>query len=141
MKVAREARPFSDVAKAFRDTPGKIGLDHEKESAFFRLPDNLKDRYFKAEELMEELREAYLCPEDKEGLKERIKEAFRDFDARVDGCILTVERELPGDRYKDFNDELLGKEMTEKKAMGCDLDGDGAVETEESNEEKHRIHR
>ena len=141
MKVAREARPFSEVARAYRDTPGKIGLDHEKESAFFRLPDDVKDRYFKAEELTEELREAYLCPEDKEDLKERIREAFRDFDARVDGCILTVERELPGEMYKDFNDELLGKEMTEKKAMGCDLDGDGAVETEESNEERHRIHR
>ena len=141
MKVAREARPFSDVAKAYRDTPGKIGLDHEKEEAFFRLPDNLKLKYFEAEELTEDLREGYLCPEDKEELRARIKEAFRDFDAAVDSCILSIVRELPGERYKDFNDELLGKEMTERKAMGCDLDGDGAIETEESHEERHRFHR
>ena len=141
MKVAGEARPFSDVARAFRDTPGKIGLDHEKEEAFFRLPDYLKEKYFKAEDLTEDLREGYLCPEDKEDLRARIRQAYRDFDEAVDGCILTVERELPGEGYKDFNDELLGKEMTKRKAVGCDLDGDGAVETEESHEERHRYHR
>jgi hypothetical protein len=59
----------------------------------------------------------------------------------VDACIVHVERELPGEGYKDFNDELLGREMTERKAVGCDLDGDGAVETEESHEERHRYHR
>ena len=52
-----------------------------------------------------------------------------------------VEREIPADGYKDFNDELLGKEQTERKAVGCDLDGDGAVEPEESHEEKHKFHR
>ena len=141
MDIVKAERPYSDVAKAFRDTPGKIGLDHEKESAFFRLPDSLKQKYFEAEELTEDLREAYLCPEEKEDLRARIKEAYRDFDAAVDACIVDVERVLPAEGYKDFNDELLGKEMTERKAAGCDLDGDGAVETEESHEEKHRYHR
>ncbi len=59
----------------------------------------------------------------------------------VDDCILRVERILPADGYKDFNDELIAKDESAKKAVGCDLDGDGAVETEESNEEKHRFHR
>ena len=58
----------------------------------------------------------------------------------VDGLVIQVERELPSEGYKDFNDELIARD-TMKKAVGCDLDGDGAVETEESNEEKHRYHR
>ena len=58
----------------------------------------------------------------------------------VDACIISVARELPSEGYKDFNDELIGRD-TVKKAVGCDLDGDGAVETEESNEERHRYHR
>ena len=52
-----------------------------------------------------------------------------------------MERILPADGFKDFNDELIAKEESAKRAVGCDLDGDGAVETEESNEEKHRMHR
>ena len=141
MKVAREEKPHSDLAKAFRDTPGKIGLDHEKESAFFKLPEDVKKQYFAVEALTEDLREGYLCDEDKQDLRNRIKEGWRTFDAMVDACIVSVERELPGEGYKDFNDELLGRETSEKKAVGCDLDGDGAVETEESHEEKHRYHR
>ena len=141
MKVLQEENPASEAARAYRDTPGKIGVDHEKESAFFALPKEAKDQYFRVEELTEDLREGYLCDEDKADLRERIKEGWKAFDAMVDGYIAPVERILPGEGYKDFNDELLGKETLEKKAVGCDLDGDGAVETEESNEEKHRFHR
>ena len=141
MKVAKEEKPFSDVATAYRDTPGHIAVDHEKESAFFRLPEEIRKQYYAIEELTEDLRTGYLCEEDKEDLRERIREGYRAFNASVDGCIVRVERILPSEGYKDFNDELLGKETTERKAVGCDLDGDGAVETEESNEEKHRYHR
>ena len=141
MKVAREEKPFSDLAKAFKDTPGKIGLDHEKESAFFKLPEDVKKQYFAVEDLTEELREGYLSDEDKQDLRARIKEGWKVFDEMVDDLIVLVEREVPGEGYKDFNDELLGREGTEKKAVGCDLDGDGAVEPEESNEEKHKYHR
>ena len=141
MTVAKEMKPYSDVARAFRDTPGKIGVDHEKESAFFNLPQEVKEQYFKVEELREDLREGYLCQEDKDELKAQIAQGWRVFNEMVDACIVHVERELPGERYKDFNDELLGREMTERKAVGCDLDGDGAVETEESHEERHRYHR
>ncbi|MBQ2486230.1 MAG: toprim domain-containing protein, partial [Candidatus Methanomethylophilus sp.] len=141
MTVAKEMKPYSDVARAFRDTPGKIGVDHEKESALFRLPGHVKEQYFKVEGLQEDLREGYLCQEDKNELRAQIAQGWRVFNEMVDACIVHVERELPGEGYKDFNDELLGREMTERKAVGCDLDGDGAVETEESHEERHRYHR
>ena len=141
MNVVKEEKPDSALAKAYKETPGFIELDHEKESAFFKLPKEVKEQYFKVEELREDLREGYLCQEDKDELKAQIAQGFRVFNEMVDACIVHVERELPGEGYKDFNDELLGKEQTERKAMGCDLDGDGAVETEESHEEKHRYHR
>ena len=141
MTVAKELKPYSDVARAYKDTPGKIGVDHEKESALFRLPAHVKEQYFKVEGLQEDLREGYLCQEDKDELKAQIAQGWREFNEMVDACIVHVERELPGEGYKDFNDELLGRETTERKAVGCDLDGDGAVETEESHEERHRYHR
>ena len=141
MNVVKEEKPDSALAKAYKETPGFIELDHEKESAFFKLPKEVKEQYFKVEELREDLREGYLCQEDKDELKAQIAQGFRVFNEMVDACIVHVERELPGEGYKDFNDELLGKEQTERKAVGCDLDGDGAVETEESHEEKHRYHR
>ena len=141
MTVAKEMKPYSDVARAYKDTPGFIETDHEKESAFFKLPEEVKEQYFKVEELREDLREGYLCQEDKDELKAQIAQGWRVFNEMVDACIVHVERELPGERYKDFNDELLGRETTERKAVGCDLDGDGAVETEESHEERHRYHR
>ena len=61
----------------------------------------------------------------------------------VDDCIIRVDRLFPSEGYKDFNDELIAKETQgdERKAVGCDFDGDGEVEPEESNEEKHRYHR
>ena len=138
MTVAKEMKPYSEVARAYKDTPGFIETDHEKESAFFKLPEEVKEQYFKVEELREDLREGYLCQEDKDELKAQIAQGWRVFNEMVDACIVHVERELPGERYKDFNDELLGRA---KKAVGCDLDGDGAVETEESHEERHRYHR
>jgi len=141
MTVAKEMKPYSDVARAYKDTPGFIETDHEKESAFFKLPKEVKEQYFKVEGLREDLREGYLCQEDKDELKAQIAQGYRVFNEMVDACIVHVERELPGERYKDFNDELLGRETTERKAVGCDLDGDGAVETEESHEERHRYHR
>ena len=141
MTVAKEMKPYSDVARTYKDTPGFIETDHEKESAFFKLPKEVKEQYFKVEGLREDLREGYLCQEDKDELKAQIAQGYRVFNEMVDACIVHVERELPGEGYKDFNDELIGRETTERKAVGCDLDGDGAVETEESHEERHRYHR
>ena len=63
----------------------------------------------------------------------------------VDDCIIRVERVLPSEGYKDFNEELIAANSLDdrniKKAVGSDLDGDGQLETEESNEEKHKYHR
>ena len=140
MNIVKEEKPFHEIAKAFKDTPGKIGLDHEKESAFFKLPKEIQNQFFAMEELEEELRTGYLYDEDREALRTQLKEGYKVFDRMVDSCIVNVERILPSEGYKDFNDELRG-ETTTKKAVGCDLDGDGAVETEESNEEHHRIRR
>ena len=42
MTVAKEMKPYSDVARAYKDTPGFIETDHEKESAFFKLPKEVK---------------------------------------------------------------------------------------------------
>ena len=141
MNVVKEEKPYSEAARAYRETPGFIELDHEKESAFFKLPDEVKQQYKKVDDLREDLREGYLCQEDKDELRAQIAQGFRVFNEMVDACIVHVERELPGEGYKDFNDELLGREMTERKAVGCDLDGNGTVETEESHEERHRYHR
>lgn len=139
--AARAVKPYSEAATAFKNTPGRIGLDHEKESALFKLPEEVKKQYFETEELVEDLRTGYFCQEDKEELSARIKEGFRTFNSMVDDCVFHMERILPADGFKDFNDELIAKEESAKRAVGCDLDGDGAVETEESNEEKHRMHR
>ena len=141
MAVAKEEKPHSEAALAFKSTPGHIEVDHEKESAFFNLPQEVKEQYFKVEDLSEDLRTGYFCDEDKEDLRARIKDGYRTFFGMVDALVVRVERELPADGYKDFNDELIARESTAKRAVGCDLDGDGAVETEESNEEKHRYHR
>ena len=140
MNIVKEEKPFHENAKAFKDTPGKIGLDHEKESAFFKLPSEVKNQFFAMEELEEELRTGYLYDEDREALRTQLKEGYKVFDRMVDSCIVNVERILPSEGYKDFNDELRG-ETTTKKAVGCDLDGDGAVKTEESNEEHHKFRR
>lgn len=141
VKVASEEKPYSEVAAVFMNTPGKVGLDHEKESAFFKLPDEVQQQYFETEKLEDELRTAYLSEEDKEDCRKRIREGYRKFDGMVGGLVIRIERELPSEGFKDFNDELIARESTEKKAVGCDLDGDGQVETEESSEERHRYHR
>ena len=138
--IVREEKPYSDAARKFKDMPGFINADHEKEGAFFKLPEEVQKKYFEIEALSEDLRTGYLCQEDKDELKARISQGYREFNGMVDACIVNVEREIPSEGYKDFNDELIGRD-TVKKAVGCDMDGDGAVETEESNEERHRYHR
>ena len=64
--------------------------------------------------------------------------------AKTENADLRYEREIPREGFKDWNDQLLdetGEEETVKKAVGADIDGDGDVEVEESNEEKHHYHR
>jgi len=60
----------------------------------------------------------------------------------IDECIVNIEREVPSEGYKDFNDELIDRDNEQsRKAVGTDIDGDGDVEVEESFEEKHFRHR
>ena len=144
MNVAKAEKPYSEVALAYRNTPGHIEIDFEKGSAFNKLPKEVRQLYYNAFDKSEDYATAYLCPEDKEQLLKEIKEGYRAFSEAVDGCVISIDRLVPSEGYKDFNDELLGRqnsESAERKAVGTDLDGDGQVETEESNEEKHRYHR
>ena len=48
-----------------------------------------------------------------------------------------IVREEPSEGYKDFNDELLGH----KVSAGVDLDADGNVEVNESEEKEYHRHR
>jgi len=71
-------------------------------------------------------------------------ENFRNTAAEIQDADVNVILEYPSEGFKDFNDELIAsleQDKTEKKAVGTDFDGDGEVEPEESNEEKHRYHR
>ena len=140
--VAESVKPYSKAALDFKNTPGNIEIDEAKEAAFDKLPDAVRKKYYVAYEKSEEYGTAYLCPEDKEEMKKEIREIYREFNRMVDDCIVTILREVPSDGYKDWNDELLGEmEETTKKAVGADFDGDGEIEIEESNEEKHHYHR
>ena len=61
-----------------------------------------------------------------------------------DGYEGRIVREIPKEGFKDWNDELLDEidnEQTTRKAVGGDLDGDGEIEAEESDEEKHHFRR
>lgn len=140
--IAVKEKSYSQAAIVFKNTPGNIEIDHEKEMAFDKLPEDVRKKYYAAFRLAEEYPTAYLCPEDREAMKQEIHEKFKEFNQAVDGCIINIQRETPSEGYKDWNDELLGEmEETTKKAVGSDIDGDGEVEIEESNEEKHHYHR
>lgn len=140
--VAKVLKPYSDAAIAYKATPGHIEIDIEKELAFDKLPEIIRKTYYKAYELSEEYATAYLCPEDKADLKKQFEGLYREFRSMIDDCIIRIERELPSEGYKDFNDELIDRDNeTTKKAVGTDIDSDGDVEVEESFEEKHHRHR
>ena len=140
--LAAKEMPYSQVAINFRNTPGNIEIDQEKEAAFDKLPEDVRKKYYAAYDKAEELATAYLCQEDKDDMRKEIREMYKDFNKAVDDCVITIQRETPSEDYKDWNDELLGEmEETTKKAVGSDIDGDGEVEIEESNEEKHHYHR
>lgn len=133
--------PASAAAIEFKNTPGKIGLDHEKESAFFKLPDDVKQLYFDAEKLSEEYSTAYLCEEDKADLLKKIQSKYKEFDKAVDGLVVNVERMTPSEGNKDWNEQLLDEEEPEKEVKvqsGVDIDGDNIIEGNEQAEETHK---
>ena len=67
--------------------------------------------------------------------------AYTTFYKMVDDCIVKVTREIPIDGYKDWNEQLLNESKSLKKPVGSDIDGDGSIEIEESNEEKRHYRR
>ena len=154
--LLRSLKPHHDAAFAFKQAKGHIEIDDEKFEAFDKLQKPVRELYYKAYNLDEELQVAYLCPEDREQMKKEKTAAYREFFQSVDALIANSEREIPAEGYKDWNEQLLG-ERESKRAVGTDIDGDGAVEVEESNEEhrneangeqsqksseeKHRYHR
>lgn len=140
--VAAREKPYSEVALAYRNTPGNVEVNDDKEQAFDRLPEDIRQRYYSAYSKMEEAVTAFLCPEDRQELREQAEKEMHEFRRMVDESIIEIDRILPGEGYKDFNEELIALcEQTEKRAVGSDFDGDGQVETEESDEEKHTRRR
>lgn len=143
--IVKTEKPYSEAAIIFKATPGNIELDEAKAEAFDKLPEDIRRKYYDTYAKHEEVETAFLCPEDKEALREEVVQGYKDFSRMVDDCIIRVERVLPSEGYKDFNEELIAANSLDdrniKKAVGSDLDGDGQLETEESNEEKHKYHR
>ncbi len=142
--LGRQLKSYNDDAVIFNNTPGHIEVDEEKYEAFSKLPEEVRNQYYKAFNLSETYATAYLSPEDKEDVKNEANKDYNEFLSMVDRLLLKIEREVPIGEHKDWNDELLAElenEKLTKKAVGTDIDGDGSVEIEESNEEKHRYHR
>ena len=140
MNVIRSEKPYSEAALKFLNTKGNIEIDEEKEEAFSRLPKEVRELYFKAQELREELRTSHLCPEERDKLAKESHELLQKFHGSVAGLIIRTQREAPCEVYKDWNDELLNQ-STEKQTAGVDLDGNGTIETDEATEETRRYHR
>lgn len=142
--ILAKEKPYSQIALDYKNTPGHIEVDQDKEEAFDKLPKDVRQQYYKAFEQAEEYATAYLCPEDREALAKERDESFAKFNRMVADLIVKTEVETPKEGYKDWNEELLGEneeKESAKKAVGTDIDGDGEVEIEESFEEKHRYHR
>lgn len=142
--ILAKEKPYSQIALDYKNTPGNIEIDTDKEEAFDKLPKDVRQQYYKAFEQAEEYATAYLCPEDREALAKERDESFAKFNRMVSDLIVRIEVETPKEGYKDWNEELLGEneeKESSKKAVGTDIDGDGEVEIEESFEEKHRYHR
>jgi len=64
-----------------------------------------------------------------------------NFQNQSKGSDQNIVREVPSSGFKDFNDELMAKMQPRTTTLaGCDLDGDGIMEMEET-EERHKYHR
>ena len=139
--LVKTLKPDSEAAKKFLNTPGNVEIDDDKAEAFSKLPEAVKEQYFSAFRLSEEYATAYLNPEDKQTLGDERDKAYTTFYKMVDDCIVKVTKEIPIDGYKDWNEQLLNESKSLKKPVGSDIDGDGSIEIEESNEEKRHYRR
>jgi len=124
------------------------------------LPKSLQDKYARYESAWEEtmsMRQSHLCYEgdmkEQEGLTRKLyqeyKESVRDFLGIDSQKVISYIREIPH-RGKDWNEQVLMEhedslkaaeeiEETRNVASGIDLDADGDIEINES-EEKKRVH-
>lgn len=111
------------------------------------LPDGLLGAYKKMESAQEryasEGRSRLTAPDEREELKNASESATKDFMDKLkdslsaDGSDIKVEREVPSEGFKDWNEELLDivKRSSDKLEGGMDVDADGIVDSVEKKEE------
>ena len=83
------------------------------------------------------------APDEREELKNASESATKDFMDKLkdslsaDGLDFKVEREVPSEGFKDWNEELLDivKRSSDKLEGGMDVDADGIVDSVEKKEE------
>lgn len=156
--VSSDMRPFIESFKdRIKSTDELTKID---DAQYDLLPKDLKDLYLKYDTAKEDTLEAHysplLCKEDKEDIANKMYEAFTTFKTALfekleikDGQDLggvKIIREEPSEGYKDFNDELLGKdqhslvdliETAFDDESGVDLTVEELDEVEENEKEKH----
>ena len=148
--VTPERKPYLDSIPLSQDF-AKGDID--------TLPKPLQDKYAKYESAWEEsmsMRQSHLCYEG--DIREQVdltrklykeyKDSVRDFLGIDSRKVIPFVREVP-ERGKDWNDQVLleredslkatEEEETRSVASGIDLDADGEIEVNES-EEKKRVH-
>ncbi|MCQ2220446.1 MAG: toprim domain-containing protein [Prevotella sp.] len=161
--VPSDMKPF--IASFGEQIKSTEMLKHIDDNQIDFLPQDLRDLYLKYDkarfEAIEYNSSPYLCKEDKEEASVKSHEAFETFKTALfeklnvkDGQELggvKIVREEPSEGYKDFNDELLGINesnkrggtMTHTVGTGEDLDNDGREDTalqEEEFEDKKKHH-
>ena len=119
--VSAEMRPFIETFKGIIESTDMLcQINDERYDA---LPKDLKTLYVKYDTAREEALEAkqspFLCKEDKEEALDKMHDAFVNFRTALldklnvrEGQYLggvRIVREEPSEGYKDFNDELLGR--------------------------------
>ena len=155
--VPSDLRPFIETFKGeITSTDTLCRIDEEQS---YELPKDLQAVYNKYASARDEAMEAhyspFLCKEDKEDAAYKMDEAFKTFKTALferlnikEGQDLGIKivREEPSEGYKDFNDELLGKdqhslvdliETAFDDESGIDLTVEELDEVEENEKEKH----
>ncbi len=111
------------------------------------LPDSLLVSYKKMETAQEryasEGRSPLTAPDEREELKKSSESATKEFMDKLkeslssDAADVKVEREVPSEGFKDWNEELLDavRRSSDKLEGGVDVDADGVVDSVQKKEE------
>ena len=114
---------------------------------FDLLPDSLLVSYKKMETAQEryasEGRSPLTAPDEREELKKSSESATKEFMDKLneslssDAADVKVEREVPSEGFKDWNEELLDavRRSSDKLEGGVDVDADGVVDSVQKKEE------